>query len=191
MSDRAKTFDVLGWFSPAIIKAKILLQQLWENKIDWDQHVPTEIKEAWFQWRSELTMLTEVHIPRCYFDKQTSSPSIEIHGFCDASEAAYAAVVYLRISDDSIGVQTALVMAKTKVAPIKKLTIPRLELCGAFVLAQLINHVRQVLKIPLSKIVAWTDSTIVLNWLDGNPRRFKTYVGNQVSTIIDLIPPDK
>ena len=82
-------------------------------------------------------------------------------------------------------------MSKSRVAPIKRLTIPRLELCGAQLLAQLIHHVRQVLDIPLSHVHAWTDSTIVLNWLDGNPRRFKTYVGNRVSTIIDLIPPDK
>ena len=113
---------------------------------------------------------------------------MQIHGFSDASEAAYAAAVKLRVCFDSVGVQTALVLAITNVAPIKKLTIPRLELCGAHLLAQLIHHIRQVLKVPLSHIHAWTDSTIVLNWLDGNPRRFKTYVGNRISTIVDLIP---
>ncbi len=154
--------------------------------MDWDEPVPDQIGDAWFQWRSELPMLSEVHIPRCCFSNHTFAAPIEmqLHGFADASEAAYAAVVYLR-SDDSVGVQTALVMAKTKVAPIKKLTIPRLELCGAYLLAQLMHHVRQVLKIPLSHIHAWTDSTIVLNWLDGSPRR------NRISTIVDLIPPDK
>ena len=193
VSDIAKTFDVLGWFSPSTIKAKIFLQQLWEQKVDWDEPVPIQIRDTWFQWRSELPMLSEVHVPRCYFSKHTSTNSMEIqiHGFSDASEAAYAVAVYLRISDDFVGVQTSLVMSKTKVAPIKKLTIPRLELCGAYLLAQLLHHVRQVLKIPLSHVYAWTDSTIVLNWLDGSPRRLKTYVGNRVSTIVDLIPPDK
>lgn len=81
-------------------------------------------------------------------------------------------------------------MAKTKIAPIKKLTIHRLKLCGAYLLARLLNHVRHVLNIPLSKVHAWTDSTIVLNCLNRNPRRFKTYVGNHISAIIDLIPPN-
>lgn len=80
-------------------------------------------------------------------------------------------------------------MSKTEVAPIKRLTIPRLDLCGAHLLAQLLRHVQEVFHIPLHDVHAWTDSTIVLNWLVGNPRRFKTYVGNQVSHIVELVAP--
>ncbi|XP_064386059.1 uncharacterized protein LOC135334711 [Halichondria panicea] len=191
LSDVAKTFDVLGWFSPSTIKVKILMQLLWECKIDWDDPVPSDIQDAWIQWRKELPLLSQKHVPRCYFDKKSQPHCLQLHGFSDASEVAYAAVVYLRITDKSENAQISLVMSKTKVAPIKRLTIPRLELCGAQLLAQLIHHVRQVLEIPLSHVFAWTDSTIVLNWLDGSPKRFKTYVGNRVSTIVDLIPPDK
>ena len=92
---------------------------------------------------------------------------------------------------DSTGnIQVSLVTSKTKVAPIKRLTIPHLELCGAYLLAQLLHHVRKVLDLSISNVYAWTDSTIVLSWLVGNPRRFKTYVRNRVSYIIDLIPLD-
>jgi hypothetical protein len=77
-------------------------------------------------------------------------------------------------------------MSKTKVAPIKRLTIPRLELCGANLLAQILHHCKEVFSLPLKDIFAWTDSTIVLNWLVGSPRRFKTYVGNRVSSIMQL-----
>ena len=131
------------------------------------------------------------HIPRCYIDKKSRITSMHLHGFSDASERAYGAVIYLRMTDSSNDVQTSLVTSKTKVAPIKRLTIPRLELCGAYLLAQLLHHVRQVFQLPLSSIYAWTDSTIVLNWLIGDPRRFKTYVGNRVSYIADLISPER
>ncbi len=187
VSDIAKTFDILGWFSPSTIKVKVLLQQLWEQGIGWDDPVPSHIKDIWFQWRSELHLLSGKHIPRCYFDKATRVSSVELHGFCDASELAYAAVIYLRLTDSDDDVQVSLVTSKTKVAPIKRLSIPRLELCGAYLLAPLL-HVRQVLEVSLSHVHAWTDSTIVLNWLDGSPKRFKTYVGNRILTIVDLIP---
>ena len=93
---------------------------------------------------------------------------------------------------DSTGnVQVSLVTSKTKVAPIKCLTIPCLELCGAYLLAQLLHHVKKVFDLSISNVYAWTDSTIVLSWLVGNHRRFKTYVGNRVSYIMDLIPLDR
>ena len=191
VSDIAKTFDILGWFSPAIITVKILLQRVWEEGIEWDQPVPEHIKETWTRWRSELKLLTTRHISRCYFPIDSSVASTEIHGFCDASERAYAAVVYYRTVDDKRNVHTAIVISKTKVAPIKRLTIPRLELCGAQLLANLLFYVKELFNINLDKVFAWTDSTVVLNWLVGNPRRFKTFVGNRVSDIVDHIPPDR
>ncbi len=186
VSDIAKTFDALGWFAPTLIQAKILLQRLWERKVDWDQVVPDEIKDAWLQWRQELPLLASKQISRCYFPSDAQIRSVQIHGFCDASENAYAGVVYI---DSDSNVHISLVIAKTKVAPIKRLTIPRLELCGAYLLSQLLHHIRDLFSITMDNIFAWTDSTIVLGWLNGNPRRLKTFVGNRISFIMDQIPP--
>ena len=190
-SDIAKTFDVLGWFSPTIIKMKILLQRVWELKVDWDELVPDSIRDIWLRWRSELTSLSRKSVPRCYFPKEARIVSFQLHGFSDASEDAYAGVVYLRMVDTQDRVHISLVISKTKVAPIKKLTIPRLELCGAQLLSRLLHHVKTLFNQPLTDVYAWTDSTIVLNWLVGSPRRFKTFVGNRVAAIVDCIPPDR
>ena len=129
--------------------------------------------------------------PKMFFPKDTKVVSMLLHGFSGASEQAYAGLVYLRMVDSAGGVHTSLVMSKTKVAPIKWLTIPRLELCGAHVLTQILHHSKKVFSLSLKDIFVWTDSTIVLNWLVGSPCRFKIYVGNRVSSIVELIPPDR
>ena len=178
VSDIAKVYDVLGWFSPSIIKAKILLQRLWEQNVRWDESITPSIHDAWLQWRTELTLLTSKEIRRCYFPKSAHITSTQLHRFCDASEVAYAGVVYLRLTDSDGNVHISLVASKTKVAPIKPLTIPRLELCGAQLLARLLHHVKDVLHVSHNNVFAWTDSLIVLDWLVGNPGCFKTYVGN-------------
>ena len=109
------------------------------------------------------------HIPRCYFFKETHIVSMEFHGSCDASEQAYAAVIYLHMTDVDKKTQISLVTSKTKVEPIKWLTILRLELCGAYLLAQLLHHTKQVFNLPLTQVYAWSDSSIVLSWLIGTP----------------------
>ena len=177
-SDITKTFDVLGWVSPAIIKAKILLQRLWERKIDWDDKVPLDVFDVWQRWRSELPLLSNIHLPRCHFTCNPLECSTQLHGFSDASEEAYSAVVYLRVQNPDGSILISLVMSKSRVAPIKRQTIPRLELCGALLLLQILAHVKKVFSLPSSEVYAWTDCMVVLGWLDGDPRRFKTYVGN-------------
>ena len=108
----------------------------------------------------------------------------------DASQSAYAAVAYLRIIDVKDSVTTSLVIAKTKVHPGKRLTISRLELCGTVLLARL-YYARNILQIPTGDTYTWTDSLVILSWLRGNPQRFKMLVGNRVSEVIELIPPNR
>ena len=120
-------------------------------------------------------MLATCKQPRC---KGVARVTTQLHGFCDASTRAYAAVVYVRATYNDQSPTCALIMAKTRVAPLKTLSIPRLELCGATLLANLLSSVRKALNIPVEHTYAWSDSTIVLSWLDGSPKHFKMFVGN-------------
>ena len=191
LSDISKVFDVLGWYAPSTILMKILLQETWESNVGWDDMVSDGIMETWQCWRSELDMVSNKSIPRCYHPKDRCIVKRELLGFCDASEKAYAGVIYLRSTDMEGHHHVTLVVAKTKVAPIRRISLPRLELCGAVILTRLVEQSREVLGIPLEDVHLWTDSTIVLAWLSCNPRRLKTYVANRVTEITDAIPPSR
>ena len=110
VSDVAKVFDVLGWFAPATVRMKILLQRLWEQNIDWDDPVPAGIGELWARWMKELPTLASKSIPRCHFPREAKVTSMQVHGFSDASEDAYASVVYVRLASLSGSIYTSLVM---------------------------------------------------------------------------------
>ena len=116
VSNVAKVFDALGFLSPATINMKILLQCLWELKLEWDDPVPQAIEDVWNQWRRELPSLTTLPIPWCYRPKDFTVTSIQLHGFSDASEEAYAGVVFLRLESSNQRVHIALVVSKTKVS---------------------------------------------------------------------------
>ena len=96
--------------------------------------------------------------------------------------------MYLRATDDQNNVHVALVMAKTKVAPINRLSIPCLELCGAVIISKLLHHVAKILELPLFNIFASTDSHVTLGWFQGYLRRFLTFIGNRVAEISEAIP---
>lgn len=105
--------------TPVIVKMKVLLQHLWEIKPDWDDPDPEDIREVWQQWRRELTSLVSMHLPRCYSPVGTTVVSMQLLGYSDTSEEAYAGFVYLRMADSARNVHTSLVTSKTKVSPIK------------------------------------------------------------------------
>lgn len=130
LSDASRIFDPLGFISPVIIAVKILFQELWRKKLNWDEEIPEELASQWENIRDELPVVEFLVIPRMML---TNKLNWELHGFCDASLDAYAAVVYCRSINPDGSIFVSLVAAKTRVAPLKVLFLPRLELCGAFV----------------------------------------------------------
>lgn len=187
LSEISKVFDPLGWVSPSTIVLKLLFQKLWSLKIEWDDELPPAVKLEWTKLKQNLPHLENIQIPR-YMGLSKNISEVEIHGFCDASELAYAAVVYLRVISFDGHISTCLVVAKTRVAPIRQISLPRLELCGAGLLVNLMKFVSTNLDYPQVSMYGWTDSKIVLAWLSDLPRRWKTFVANRVAEIIDVLP---
>ncbi len=166
-----------------------MLQDLWKLKLAWDDPVPDQIAKAWNSWRQELPLITSHSIPRFHFVKGQEVSSLQLHGFSDASDSAYAGVVYLRAVYTDTTVSTSLLLAKTKVSSISGSTIPRKEFNGAQLLSKILVTVANVLSVPLADVFAWSDSTIVLCWLSMSPARLKPYVCSRVMDTVSRYRP--
>lgn len=184
LSLSSSLFDPLGLLAPLIIKAKILLQELWILKIGWDESVPQDVHTAWLQFVNDLQSLSSLHIPR--YCSSPSPESIQLHGFCDSSIRAYGCCLYIRVKSSSGQVSSKLFTAKSRVAPTKRKSLPNLELCGAQLLAKLYSKIQHLLNIPRHFVFLWTDSQIVLHWLKQHSSTLSVFVGNRVSEIQEL-----
>lgn len=181
LSTIAQVFDPLGLVCPCIIEVKVIMQRLWIDKCAWDDEVNVDIKKSWLRFTQTLPQLNLLSIPRWVV---CDSPlSVEIHIFTDASEKAYGACIYIRSVASSGTVHTHLLTSKSKVAPIKSTTIPRLELCGALLGTRLCAKVLESLTLKPDKCIFWCDSMIVLGWLSASPGTLKPFVRNRVSEI--------
>lgn len=179
-------FDPLGLIASFLIFAKVLLQDIWRTAIGWDEEIHDNHFEKWRLWISLLPALETIKIPRCYLDKCTpeSYESVQIHVFVDASEEAYAAAAYLRITCGEL-VHCQLVTAKTKVAPLRPISIPRMELQAALLGARMINTVSNGHSIEIKHRHLWTDSRTVLSWLNSDQRKYGQFVAFRVGEILE------
>ena len=135
----ASIFDPMGLLSPFVIKLKLLFQTLCQRRVGWDVTLAGNSLNQWNEFLSDFPVLNEIWIPRYYFDSDVIPNLIEVHGFSDASEHAYAAVLYLRTISKKGKIVTRLIASKTRVAPTTKQSIPRLELLGALILTRLVD----------------------------------------------------
>jgi len=177
-------FGPLGFLAPVLVKGKVFLQQLWQMKINWDSPLPADIKSIWHQFWTDYVELQLLEIPRKA--KEAPFQEFEIHGFSDASQDAYGACIYVRNKDHLGRWHVKLICAKIRVAPLTGATIPRLELGDALVLAQLGLKIAKSWEIDISQFWLWTDSTIVLVWINSQPNRLKTYVSNRICQILEI-----
>lgn len=186
LSDASRLFDPLGWLAPTTIVSKLFFQKLWLLKIDWDDRLPDKLNNDWRNYITEIPAIEQIKI--CRWTGRKPTASCQLHGFCDASQSAYAAVVYLRITDFA-HTHITLLAAKTRVAPLKQVTLPRLELCGFALLA---NLMRKIIDTEFASTAvesfAWCDSEIVLAWLKSPPSKWKVFVANRTAQIHLALP---
>ena len=184
ISFASRLFDPLGYVEPITVKAKIMIQDLWKQNLSWDEDVPSEHKDQWLNWISDISNLTSVEIPRPYF--LTSISNRQLHIFCDSSQLAYGAVAYLR-GMSGAEIYTAFTMAKTRVAPIKTQTLPRLELLAALLGAQLSEYLTKTLQLTKTKseVIYWSDSQIVLSWISST-KQLPQFVRTRVHKIKEI-----
>ena len=159
----------MGILSPYTIRSKVLFQQLWSRGLQWDENLPKDIKQQWDVWKYELPVLNEICIPRSLMKNGKSGTSLQLHGFGDASPKAYGAVVYTRVTQRNGDVKTHLVMSKTRMAPTKVVSLPRLELVAAVINLRLLKFVLESLSgsQAIERVVCWTDSEVTLHWIRG------------------------
>ncbi|GFS70155.1 uncharacterized protein TNCV_2199891 [Trichonephila clavipes] len=176
LSQSARLFDPLGFLTSCTVSIKIFYQQLWLLKLDWDSPLPEALATKWKTFQKEFEQVCSIHIPRWI---HTASQQITLHGFCDVSELAYASVIYaVQPQGDT---KVTLLVAKSRVAPLKSVSIPRLELNGALLLARLYVTCKNILKEYDVHFYPWTDSQVVLSWLFSHPRNWKPYIANRTS----------
>ncbi|GFS48626.1 integrase catalytic domain-containing protein [Trichonephila clavipes] len=180
----AKLYDPLGFLGPVIAKAKVFLQQLWQCKLDCDDVLPNSIANEWREFVTTLKCIEEVKIN--IFIMADNNVIIVLQGFADASEVAYGVVVYLQCFLHNGAAKVSILASKSRVAPIRVISIPRLELCACVFLAQLVKKIRSPLRLNISDIVLHTDSTIALAWLNTPANRLKTFVANLVAKVQEL-----
>ncbi|XP_022906777.2 uncharacterized protein [Onthophagus taurus] len=190
LSNIARIFDPLGLITPCILAAKCLMQRLWLEKLNWDDLPSEEIQNYWTQYQFQIPMLSQLKIPRLILPAKDLH--VELHLFSDASSVGYCAVAYLRYILPNNNISVSLICAKSRVAPLKTISLPRLELCGAVLLANMVKFIlSNISGIVQPEIFAWSDSMVVLHWLDSSPHRWKTFVANRTSHIQDILPGNR
>ncbi|GFS56542.1 integrase catalytic domain-containing protein [Trichonephila clavipes] len=165
------------------------MQQLWTLQIDWSERLPEKEASEWKEFVRSLVALNGINIERCIVIP--NAEVIELHGFCDASERAYGAAIYARLINPDGEIKVKLVASKSRVSPIKQVTMPRLELCSAVLLAKLMHKVKRALRRDITSVFFWTNSTIVLSWMKNESRNLKMFVANRVVIIQQLTELNK
>lgn len=191
VSDTMRIFDPDGYLSPVTIRPKMIIQRLWLRKMEWDDVIEDSADEKhdhiakdWFAFRQELPAVENIRIPR-WVGIEPNAP-VQIHGFSDASQEAYGVAFYVRVVQSSGAIVTNLVFSKTRVAPLTKATVPKLELSAAHLMAKLLPSVMEEHNVTIDNCYLRTDSMITLQWIRKSPAKLEVFQSNRVAEIQEI-----
>jgi hypothetical protein len=188
----SSVFDPLGMAGPFTIQARLLLKSIWQScGQDWDKPVDDEQREKFLRWCSELSQLNNMRVPRYYFSGKDTMTDIQLHIFGDASQDAMCVIAYFRAECSDGSTVTPFIVGKTRVAPLRHLTIPKLELQAAMTAIRLYDLISKEHEIKPSRVVFWTDSTTVLQWIRSSNKKQPTFVANRVAEILESSTVDQ
>ena len=190
LSTISSIYDPLGILSPFVLPARLLVQDLCREGIGWDDEIPEDVKRRWEQWTKSMHSIAGIRIKRHLEGYVSETSEIQMHVFSDASSTAYGAVAYVRVQNGE-KVMISFLMGKSRVKPLRAVTIPRMELIAATVAARMGATLSQELGRRPSQVFYHTDSTSVLHFLCSHSKRFPVFVSNRVQTILDLSTPEQ
>ena len=184
-------FDPLGFIAPVMLSSKLLLQELCREGFSWDDPISESHRARWKCWVDSLPQIEKLQIKRCFKPKGFERPvCVQLHYFSDASQLAYGACSYLRLVNENGFVHCSFLIGKSRLAPLKTVSIPRLELTAAVLAVKLDSMLRKEQKVEITATTFWCDSTAVLQILANSTKRFPTFVANRIATIERMVSPN-
>ena len=187
----ASIFDPLGALSPVVAGFKMVLQEVYPLKSGWDDEISGELQVKWKKLLHAASKVGIIHVPRNYLADRnlTDVKAMELHGFSDASGKAYAAVVYLRVVFEDGFISSRFIASKSRVAPLKQLSIPKLELMSCLILSRLIKIILESLvDYHITKVFCWSDSRDCIYWIKDKSKVWKRFIQNRVIEIRENLP---
>ncbi|XP_068203744.1 uncharacterized protein [Palaemon carinicauda] len=187
LSTISSVFDPLGFVSPFILQGKQILQELCRDNNDWDSPLSNSVDSKWLEWKTEILHLHDVKMNRCIKPLDFSEVvSVEFHHFSDASTLGYGQCSCVRLFYILGRVHVSLVFSKSRVAPLKQILVPRLELTAAVLSVRVSSFLNKEFNYSGVKNFYYTDSRVVLGYIGNEAKRFHVFVANRVQQIKNL-----
>ena len=190
LSQVARIYDPIGFAAAFIVRTKIGMQTLWQLGLEWDDEVPLAVQESWISLFQEIKELDSVSFERCLTVVNAVEPPM-LCVFADASQDALGACAYARQRKDHNTYAVKFIAAKSRVSPLKQLTIPRLELQAAVLASRLAKSIQEESRKQFKDVKFFTDSTITLAWIQSPSGRFKPFVSSRVGEIQSNTDPNQ